>query len=111
MHLAAQRCGCVAGDDDQSIYGFRGAAPQIFSTLREMIAPCPVREVVLGVNYRSSAVILQASTALVGHNTQRRPKQVRVREGAEQGQRVCVCACRTVQCEAAYVAGTLRQYQ
>ena len=77
----------MTGDDDQSIYGFRGAAPQIFSTLREMIAPCPVREVVLGVNYRPSAMILQASTALVGHNTQRRPKQVRVREGAEQGQR------------------------
>ena len=102
----------VVGDDDQSIYGFRGAQPEIFNTLRQMIAPLAVREVVLSTNYRSTNVILEACSAVVAHNKRRRQKEVQShnRNGA-RGTLLHVCACRTIECEAAYVADQILDYQ
>lgn len=115
LHLV-RLLGCarvtVVGDDDQSIYSFRGAQPEIFVTLREMIAPLAVREVVLSTNYRSTNVILEACAAVVGHNKQRRAKQVQGQNhGGARGTLVQVCNCRTIECEAAYVADQIVEYQ
>jgi superfamily I DNA/RNA helicase len=102
----------VVGDDDQSIYSFRGAQPEIFLTLRQMIAPLAVREVVLSTNYRSTNVILEACAALVGHNKQRRAKHVHTdNSSGSRGSLVHVCNCRTIECEAAYVADQIVEYQ
>jgi len=54
----------VIGDPDQSIYGFRGAAPQVFAAFA---AERPsTRQVRLSRNYRSTATILEASVRMLG---------------------------------------------
>jgi ATP-dependent DNA helicase Rep len=56
----------VVGDDDQSIYAWRGARPE---NLRDLAADFPTLEVVkLEENYRSRQTILRAANALIAHN-------------------------------------------
>lgn len=56
----------VIGDDDQSIYGFRGAGGGCFERLRETITP--LREIRFEDNYRSSPAILESAVQLISHN-------------------------------------------
>lgn len=56
----------VIGDPDQSIYGFRGAAPGCFEALSEEFPDTQVIRLV--ENYRSSAQVTEASCALISHN-------------------------------------------
>jgi DNA helicase II / ATP-dependent DNA helicase PcrA len=70
---------CVVGDDDQSIYGWRGAE---IANLLEMERDYPeVKIVRLERNYRSTGTILNAANALIRANTRRRPKQLRSQKG------------------------------
>ncbi len=62
----------AVGDEDQSIYGFRGA--DVGNILRFHEDFPEARTVKLEQNYRSTQVILDAATAIVSHNTRRRPK-------------------------------------
>jgi superfamily I DNA/RNA helicase len=65
---------CVVGDDDQSIYGWRGAE---ISNLLDMEKHYPeVKTVKLEQNYRSTSNILQAANAVIRHNVQRRGKNL-----------------------------------
>jgi len=65
----------VVGDDDQSIYRFRGASR---ASLERFLASFPgVRTATLGRNRRSSRLIVAAASALIGHNADRLPKQLR----------------------------------
>jgi DNA helicase-2/ATP-dependent DNA helicase PcrA len=57
---------CVVGDDDQSIYRFRGAEVQNILTFAENFPGTTV--VKLEQNYRSTAPILDVATAVVSHN-------------------------------------------
>lgn len=72
----------AVGDDDQAIYGFRGADPQImFRFLKDY--PQAV-QIILGNNYRSSGNIVRNSLKMIGHNEQRFPKKLSaVRERGE----------------------------
>ncbi len=67
---------CVVGDDDQSIYRFRGATVQNFFSFNKKYKR--VREVELARNFRSTKKIVDASTALIEHNpdTDRIPKEL-----------------------------------
>ena len=65
----------VVGDDDQSIYRFRGASR---ASLERFLASFPgARTATLGRNRRSSRRIVAAASALIGHNADRIPKQLR----------------------------------
>lgn len=57
---------CVVGDDDQSIYRFRGATVENFFTFRDKYDR--VRPVELTQNFRSTKKIVNASAALIAHN-------------------------------------------
>ena len=75
---------CVVGDDDQSIYGWRGAEIANLLDLEKHYAD--VKVVKLEQNYRSTNVILSAANAVIKHNALRRGKQLWSQKG--QGQKI-----------------------
>lgn len=80
---------CVVGDDDQSIYGWRGAE---IANLLDIEQHFPeVKIVTLEQNYRSTATILNAANALIRHNSRRRGKRLWSQKG--QGQKITLFTC------------------
>ncbi len=78
----------VVGDDDQSIYGFRGAQS---SVLQEFLAAYPrAHPVVLGKNFRSVDPVIAVSARLIGHNKERRNKRFEGMVGAGELPRLTV---------------------
>jgi superfamily I DNA/RNA helicase len=63
---------CVVGDDDQSIYGWRGAEIANLLNLEEHFPE--VKIIKLEQNYRSTTTILNAANAIIKHNVRRRGK-------------------------------------
>ena len=73
--LAGQAVPVVAvGDDDQSIYGWRGAKIENIQRFGEDFAPVQITR--LGQNYRSTQTILSAANSLIGHNFGRLGKEL-----------------------------------
>ncbi len=64
----------VVGDDDQSIYGWRGAKVENIRQFDEDFAQ--VQKVKLEQNYRSTSTILKAANGLISHNTERMGKEL-----------------------------------
>lgn len=64
----------IVGDDDQSIYRFRGAKPEIMLNFPTDYPGCD--KIVLDKNYRSTPQILNAANLLIGHNQNRFTKNI-----------------------------------
>jgi DNA helicase-2/ATP-dependent DNA helicase PcrA len=65
----------AVGDDDQSIYGFRGSAPGLMRSFQKDYPGCKLFS--LNTNYRSTPEIVSASLAVIGTNTGRFSKALR----------------------------------
>ena len=94
---------CVVGDDDQSIYGWRGA--DITNILEfERFFPDPT-VIKLEENYRSTNCILRLANSLIRHNRNRREKTLW--SGKGEGQKVRLVSMPDAETEAEWVIGEL----
>ncbi len=98
---------CVVGDDDQSIYRWRGA--DITNILRFEDDFPGAKVVRLEQNYRSTASILASAQAVVSHNAGRKPKSIWTVRGG--GERVRVLSCDSERREAQAVADHISDAQ
>ena len=64
----------VVGDDDQSIYGFRGAHPQLMLNIQRDYHN--IKFITLRTNYRSTEYIINAASRVILHNDNRYKKRV-----------------------------------
>ncbi|MCL2093173.1 MAG: exodeoxyribonuclease V subunit gamma [Treponema sp.] len=96
---------CVVGDDDQSIYSWRGANYENL-LLYEKDFP-GLLEIKLEQNYRSTSTILEAANGLISHNQDRKGKNLFSNKG--EGRPIMVLQQETEAHEAAYIAGTIKK--
>jgi len=95
---------CV-GDDDQSIYGWRGAKIENITKLETDFAP--IQTIRLEQNYRSTGHILSASNALISNNSNRMGKSLWTDSG--NGDLIDVYEARTETDEADYVIRQIKK--
>ena len=95
----------VVGDDDQSIYGFRGAHPELMMGLRRDFPE--IKIISLGVNYRSTEYIVGAASKVILHNDERYKKKIQAFRG--KGKNVHVQEVKDELEESKYVAGEIEK--
>ncbi len=95
---------CVVGDDDQSIYGWRGAEPGNILDFEKHFPGA--RVIKLEQNYRSSGRILAAANAVIRQNKQRKEKALWT-DGTE-GEKVGIVRCLDAEDEARAVIERIR---
>ncbi len=99
VRMLAEKHGniCVVGDDDQSIYKFRGATIENILSFAQIIR--------LEQNYRSTKTILSAANEVISNNTVRKGKTLWT-ENAE-GEKIELHTCEDERDEAAFIARTI----
>ncbi len=96
---------CVVGDDDQSIYAFRGATIENILSFESQYENS--RVIRLEQNYRSTGHILDAANAVVANNTGRKGKNLWTKAG--DGERVTLYVAKNEDDEAHYVVRQVLQ--
>jgi len=105
-HLVADHGNlCVVGDDDQSIYSWRGADPTNILRFAEMFPGAKV--VKLEQNYRSTKIILAAANTVIANNKQRHGKSLWSQLG--DGEIITHAVAATPEDEAKFVAKEIHQ--
>ena len=97
---------CVVGDDDQSIYRFRGATIENILNF-ERVYP-GTKTIRLEQNYRSTSNILNAANCVIQHNTERKGKTLWTQNG--EGDKVQVYTAENEQDEASHIADVIGQH-
>lgn len=96
----------IVGDDDQAIYGWRGARVE---NVQRVLADYPgVRTLKLEQNYRSTGTILAAANAVIAHNPDRLGKKLWTEAG--EGSAIDVYAAYNEMDEARYIVERIRQH-
>lgn len=96
----------IVGDDDQSIYGFRGARPDIMLAFPKEYKS--LRQVTVGGNYRCATQILKAATVLIGHNRKRYAKKLTAHRG--RGDMVHVAQYQDMGTQANAITAKIQEY-
>lgn len=96
----------IVGDDDQSIYGFRGSKPEIMMNFSKDYPNA--QQILLNVNYRSKRDIVQTAGRLIDHNKVRFPKQVEAENTQMDGVRIYSFCSKAKQAE--NIAVLINQY-
>ena len=96
---------CVVGDDDQSIYKFRGATIENILSFEKEFKGC--RTIRLEQNYRSTGHILAAANAVIAHNTERKGKTLWTDAG--DGDKLTLYTAQNEDDEAQYVAAKIME--
>ena len=96
---------CVVGDDDQSIYRFRGATIENILSFEKQYPRC--RTIRLEENYRSTRHILEASNAVIRHNQGRKGKELWTKAG--EGEKLTLYSAMNENDEAQYVASRVME--
>ena len=94
---------CVVGDDDQSIYRFRGATIENILSFEQQYKGC--RVIRLEENYRSTRHILEASNAVIRNNQGRKGKELWTKAG--DGDKLTLYTAMNENDEAQYVAARI----
>jgi len=96
----------AVGDDDQSIYGWRGARVEnMHAFLRDFAGAQTIR---LEQNYRSTAIILEAANAIIARNPSRLGKQLWT--AGEKGEAIALYSAYNDQDEARFVIERIREH-
>ncbi len=98
---------CVVGDDDQSIYSWRGADIRNILDFEKDFPDA--RVIVLEENYRSTSQILGAATAVIKNNVRRKEKNLRAWKG--EGEPLVYCRAANEYGEAEYVVAKIMGYK
>jgi len=96
---------CVVGDDDQSIYRWRGADVRIIRGFKHDFSETLI--VKLEQNYRSTGNIVKAALGVIAPANDREPKELFTEE--PDGEKVAIFACPDERVEAAYVTDGIRK--
>ena len=96
---------CVVGDDDQSIYGWRGADIRNILDFEKDYPDAVV--IKLEQNYRSSSTILDAANQVIAHNRGRKDKRLWTQMG--EGEKIRIFLAQDERDEAAWIADSIRQ--
>ena len=97
---------CVVGDDDQSIYRFRGATIENILNFEKLYPG--TKTIRLEQNYRSTSNILNAANCVIQHNTERKGKTLWTKNG--EGDKVQVYTAENEQDEASHIADVIGQH-
>ncbi len=97
----------IVGDDDQSIYRFRGAKPEIMLQFEDVYPSA--KKVLLDVNYRSTACIVETASMVIAHNKTRFPKDIRTNN--ERGQEVAIREFEDLKQQNEKIIEKVREYQ
>lgn len=96
---------CVVGDDDQSIYSFRGANIRNILDFEQTFKGCKV--IKLEQNYRSTKTVLDAANSVIANNKGRKAKKLWT--NADQGEPITILRADDQISEARYVAGEINR--
>jgi len=96
---------CVVGDDDQSIYKFRGAEVKNIHTFKKDFSKAKV--IRLEQNYRSTQRILDIADSIISRNPARMPKKLWT--DRSKGDKIYHCTATNEQEEARYIAQTIKE--
>ncbi|GAA0661146.1 DNA helicase II [Rheinheimera tangshanensis] len=97
----------IVGDDDQSIYGWRGAKVEnIQQFLKDYPNPVTIR---LEQNYRSTGTILKAANCVISHNSDRLGKDLWT--DGEQGEAISLYTAFNELDEARFIVGRIREWK
>lgn len=97
----------IVGDDDQSIYRFRGAKPEIMLGFQKDFPDA--EQILLNVNYRSGREIVEGSLRMIANNSKRYAKQIQSDQPYKQP--ICIHELKTNTDESKDILERIRKYK